>query len=340
MQNVYGRFKHHLGKVPMRSTLPAEVAKRSLRPFTPEVRVNAKVVDLIPHDGVKGGVHVLLSDGSSEWGDVVVGADGVRSTIRKLLYPDQQIAVTCQSLGITTFEGFVTCPETLPWIGEGQFERWGTARTIRITSLHAQGVQRVAFTATLYETPQELLDVESGDESTVLALYKNILMREFRSFGSDIVDLLNVAVQIVRCKHLEVPILRRWFNRRAVLIGDAAHGALPCALDQDVGLCVEDAAILSTALMDVPLMNDDGFEYAFRTYESVRQDRVHKYVRWGRQVRALAATHRVGLRNAVLRITPGVAVHAAQRWLTDWSYSAQLLDIDMKSKIDHKAYRF
>jgi 2-polyprenyl-6-methoxyphenol hydroxylase-like FAD-dependent oxidoreductase len=182
--------------------------------------------------------------------------------------------------------------------------------------------------------------VESGDESTVLALYKNILMREFRSFGSDIVDLLNVAVQIVRCKHLEVPILRRWFNRRAVLIGDAAHGALPCALDQDVGLCVEDAAILSTALMDVPLMNDDGFEYAFRTYESVRQDRVHKYVRWGRQVRALAATHRVGLRNAVLRITPGVAVHAAQRWLTDWSSSAQLLDIDMKSKIDHKAYRF
>jgi 2-polyprenyl-6-methoxyphenol hydroxylase-like FAD-dependent oxidoreductase len=126
----------------------------------------------------------------------------------------------------------------------------------------------------------------------------------------------------------------QWFHKRAVLLGEAAHGSIPSFLGQDASLCVEDAALLATALIDVPLHTDSGFEYAFKMYESVRRDRIERYIRQSRRARRFTATGWTGLRNGTLRCTPSLGWVAAQKWLSNWSFSSQQLELDPKLKME------
>lgn len=321
-----------MGRVPLRGSFPAKKLKQMLRQFTPEVRFDCRVVDLIPHDGVKGGVHVVLADGSMEWGDVVVGADGMHSTIRKLLYPEERVATTCKSLGMQMIDGSTVVAGVPEALGESPCEFWGDRSSVAYMPLFHHGERKVGFTATLYQAPQELvnLDIDPMDGEQLRTTYRGVLAKEFASYHPDLVKILRNADIALPTEGVEVPIMTRWFNRRAVLIGEAAHGAIPCFLGQDSSLCVEDAALLATSLVDVPLFTDSGFEYAFRLYESVRRDRVEKYIRHSRRARKFTATPHISVRNTVLQATPSFALLRFHKWLANWSYSAQQLELDPK----------
>lgn len=321
-----------MGRVPLRGTFPAKKLKHMLRQFTPEVRFGCRVVDLVPHDGVKGGVHVVLADGTTEWGDVVVGADGMHSTIRRLLYPEERVATTCKSLGMQMIDGITEVSGVSEALGDSPCEFWGNQSTVSYMPLFHHGERKVAFTATLYQAPEELVnvDVDPLDGEQIRTMYRGVLTKEFASYHPDLHKILRNADIALPTEGVEVPIMTRWFNRRAVLIGEAAHGAIPCFLGQDSSLCVEDAALLATSLVDVPLHTDNGFEYVFKLYESVRRDRVEKYIRHSRRARKFTATPHVAMRNTVLQATPSFVLRRFHRWLSNWSYSAQQLEVDPK----------
>lgn len=330
--------KVELGTVPLRTTLSADYLRDALRHHVTEIKFGCQVVDLAPHDGIKGGVHAVLEDGSTEWGDVVVGADGMHSTIRRLLYPGEQVGTSSRSLGVTQVDGFVEvkhCPSGL----EFPVEVWGSRRTLALTPLYRHGENRIDFTASLYEPPTELVNTDANvDPVQSLDVFRALLRREFATMGEDVSSMLSHAAVAVPTEALEVPVMPRWFNKRAVLVGEAAHGSLPSFLAQDDSLCVEDAALLATALLDIPLMRDSGFEYAFKQYESVRRDRVEQYIRHSRRARRFAATPHSTIRDATLRFTPSAVVQLSQNWLADWSFSAQQLEIDPKIKLE-KVFR-
>ncbi|KPI88877.1 hypothetical protein ABL78_1994 [Leptomonas seymouri] len=326
--------RQEMGHVPLRCTMSASYLRDALRRHIPEIKFSSRVVDLLPHDGVKGGVHAVMEDGSTEWGDVVVGADGMHSTIRHLLYPNEHVGTSSRSLGSMQIDGFTECPHCPPHLVQ-PVECWGAGRTLQVVPLHRFGENTLAFSATLHRLPQELVDVRADmDAVEVLQVFRNLLGREFASFGADVSTLLSQANLAVPTEVLEVPVMPRWFNRRAVLMGEAAHGAMPSFLDQDASLCVEDAALLAVALLDVPLQRDTGFEYAFRQFETVRRDRVERYIRQSRRARRLTAMSNTVVRNALLRLTPPVAVNMAQRWLSNWTYSSQQLAVDPKIKME------
>jgi 2-polyprenyl-6-methoxyphenol hydroxylase-like FAD-dependent oxidoreductase len=67
--------------------MSSQVLKHSLRAHVQDVRFGRSVIGLSPIDGGNGGVTVHLDNGHVEWGDVVVGADGLHSTLRHLVYP-------------------------------------------------------------------------------------------------------------------------------------------------------------------------------------------------------------------------------------------------------------
>jgi 2-polyprenyl-6-methoxyphenol hydroxylase-like FAD-dependent oxidoreductase len=153
-RRVAEAYRMELGRVPLRTTLSAGQLKKTLRQFAPEIKLNAKVVDLVPHDGIKGGVHVIMEDGRSEWGDIVVGADGMHSTIRKLLYPGEHAGINSHSLGMTTIDGYVDLTTPPATLGEHICEFWGHKRTVSYYPLFHHNEGRVAFSATLYEAPK------------------------------------------------------------------------------------------------------------------------------------------------------------------------------------------
>lgn len=333
-QRLMEAQRQEMGYVPLRCTLPASYLRDALRRHIPEIKFAARVVDLLPHEGVKGGVHAVLEDGSTEWGDVVVGADGMHSTVRRLLYPSEHVGTSSRTLGTMQIDGFTDCPHCPAHLTE-PVECWGAGRTLRVMPLHRFGENTLAFTATLHRLPQELVDVRADmDAMEVLQVFQQLLRREYADFGADVAALLAQAQLAVPTEVLEVPVMPRWYNRRAVLMGEAAHGAMPSVLDQDASLCVEDAALLAVALLDVPLQRDSGFEYAFRQFETVRRDRVERYIRQSRRARRFTAMTNTTLRNTLLRATPPVVVNVAQKWLSAWSYSSQQLAVDPKIKLE------
>lgn len=329
--------KLEMGKVPLRASLPASYLLRTLCRSIDQVKFNCRVVDLAPHDGVQGGVNVVLENGTTEWGDVVVGADGMHSTIRRLLNPEEYVGTSMSSLGMMHITGF-THRERCPAGMEHPVEMWGHRRCLQTFPLHLHGENKIAFSATLPTPPRDLmpLDIlgEDVDPLEVREVFRNVMRREFQAFGEDVTSTLGEAELAVPVEAIEVPVMPRWFNKRAVLLGEAAHGSMPSFLQQDASLCVEDAAILATALLDVPLMRDSGFAYAFQQYESVRRERVERYVRQSRRARRFTFTPYEKTRNTFLRCVPSSVMHLGQRWLSKWTYSAQSLEVDPKIKLE------
>lgn len=355
MQRMRDIESYELGKVALRATLNPQRLRKALQEHILDLRVNQRVVDLVPHDGVKGGVHVVFEDGTSEWGDVVVGADGMHSTVRKVLYPNEHIQST--SLNSLQIDGFVNLEDlidrkvhpnvnpldALPsFLQDGQpCEMWGNRLTCSMYPLTHQGEPTVSFSAHIYDAPHEILDIGANDNLSGDAyreVYRSVLYDSFKSTNPELASMLKKAAIAVPTEAVEVPIIAQWFNRRAVLVGEAAHGSLPSFLSQDASLCVEDAAMLAAALCNVPVMSDEGFGFAFKQYETVRRDRIEKYIRQSRRARRFCSTPHVGIRNAVLKMTPSPVAVGLQKWLSDWAYSSQQLLVDPKTKFE-QAYR-
>lgn len=332
--------KAEMGRVPLRVSLPASHLLTRLSRTVEQIKFNCKVVDLVPDSSLKGGVQVVLQNGKSEWGDVVVGADGIHSTVRSILHPEEHVGTSMSSLGMMHISGF-TYRETAPLIFEHPVEMWGRKRCLQVFPLNLFDEQKIAFSATLPQPPKDVVPLfhrflsgEEEDPMEIRSSFRGLLRREFESFGPEVSHMLGEADLAVPIEAIEVPVMRQWHHKRAVLVGDAAHGAMPSFLQQDASLCVEDAAILATALVEVPLLRDSGLSYAFSRYESVRRERVERYLRQSRRARKLTFTSFEKTRNAVLKCIPPVVIHLGQKWLSNWSYSAQKLEVDPKIKLE------
>jgi 2-polyprenyl-6-methoxyphenol hydroxylase-like FAD-dependent oxidoreductase len=331
--------KDDLAEVPRRITMSSQVLKHSLRAHVQDVRFGRTVVGLSPIEAGPGGVQVHLDNGHVEWGDVVIGADGLHSTIRHLVYPDLPQAHTSRSQNMTQIDGYAEVPGDWPEVlGDTPCEIWGKRKSFQYLPVgdlkHTKGgTNIIGFSATLFDNPQEIAALNDADEIDIEG-YKFLAAREFAEFGPEVQRILSTASIARPTELLQVPLMRHWHHKRAVLLGDSAHGSFPSVLAQDTSLCVEDAALLATSLSRIPLLNDDGYRYALRTYEKCRRLRIQDYIRQSVHARNVASTKNTAVRDAALRLTPGPLVNLAQRWLFNWSYRGSVLHYDPYADTD------
>jgi 2-polyprenyl-6-methoxyphenol hydroxylase-like FAD-dependent oxidoreductase len=305
-----------------------------------DVRFGRTVVGLSPVDGGTGGVHVHLDNGHIEWGDVIVGADGLHSTIRRIVYPDLPEAHTSRSQNMTQIDGYTEVGEFPETLGDTPCEIWGHRKTVQYMPVSDQkqtkgGSNIVGFSCTLFDNPQELATL-GPDEQLDPDAYRHVAAREFEEFGPEVERILKNATVVKPTELIQVPLMRHWHHRRAVLMGDAAHGSFPSVLSQDTSLCIEDAALLATALVNIPLANDGGYEYAMRTYEKARRLRIEQYIQQSVVARDWARAKHSGVRDAVLRLTPPPLVNIGQKWLFNWSYRGDMLHYDLYADDDQQ----
>ena len=313
--------KLNLAEVPMRMTLSAEVLKNSLRMHCQDVRFGQTVVGLEPSKNMAGGVNVIFDDGRAEWADVLVGADGLHSTVRHLVYPDQQEALRFASHQMMQIDGCLRVEEFPDKLGSASCcDFWGAQKALSYMPMEDSVDGKVAhFSAVLVTAPKELTESQGTSEG-----FRHAMVREFQDFGDEITTMLR-SLEITRVHELlKVPVMPQWHNYRAVLAGDAAHGTYPSPLDQDLSLCIEDAAVLATALMEVPMPTDTGFAYAFKRYEQVRRQRIDRYRLQADRARQFFQLS-PAVRDTICRVVPAPVWIRHQRWLTDWSYSGKCL---------------
>ncbi|WP_214108362.1 FAD-dependent oxidoreductase [Acrocarpospora catenulata] len=202
-----------------------------------------------------------FDDGTRIEADVIVGADGVHSTVRRLIDP---AAPGPNWTGMLGLEGLSRhevpeSPETmvfafgrrayyLYWPAAGGGTTWGAnlpyPRPLTLTE--ARAVPAEEWLRILRDT--------YGDDTPGGALIRHTPVESLQVTG---------ALYIM-------PSVPHWHRDRMVLVGDAAH-APSNSSGQGASLAIESAVQLARCLRDI-----DDLPQAFVTYERLRRDRVER----------------------------------------------------------------
>ncbi len=188
-------------------------------------------VDVLEQDD--SGVDVVFSDGERDRFDVVVGADGVRSRVRKLVF-----GAALQP----RFTGQACWRFTLP-------------RPADLTSAQMfHGHRKLAGLIPLSEDKMYLLLLteEPGNPRLPDDQLDTLLRERLAEFGGPIAavrDCIPASDQIVYRPLESLMVDAPWSRGRIVLIGDAAHATTP-HLALGVSLATEDAVVLADMLKD------------------------------------------------------------------------------------------
>ncbi|MGW2650490.1 FAD-dependent oxidoreductase [Streptomyces sp. NPDC001393] len=231
----------------LNAALQQEAARRGIR-----LRHGARLVAVTdgPH-----GVIARFADGTSAHGGLLVGADGLNSTVRRLLTP----AVRPVYAGQRIFYGYTGTAAGADGTGVITFVR-GSETTF------GHAVSPAGQTYWFARVSTEPLPVGGSAHRAPWREELLPLLRKDATPAADIVAASQGPVMVTNAT--EMLLGAAWHRGRVLLIGDAAHAASP-ATGQGASMALEDAVVLAKALRDLP-----GAPAAFAAYERHRRPRV------------------------------------------------------------------
>jgi FAD-dependent urate hydroxylase len=195
------------------------------------------------------GVDVHFADGSAAHGDVLIGADGIWSTVRRLIDPS---APAPRAIGLTVVCGYASTPPATTEVGS-----YDMCYGNRGYFGHTTGPdERQWWFARIPEA-----ELASTDYAGV-----------FRSDATPAADIIATTGRVSVASAYAVPSLPAWHNDTMVVIGDAAHAASPSTA-QGASLAIEDAVVLAQCLRDLPAVPD-----ALSMFEHLRRERAERVV--------------------------------------------------------------
>jgi 6-hydroxynicotinate 3-monooxygenase len=202
-----------------------------------------------------GGVTMRFADGTSATADAVIGADGVHSRVRELLFGAEKPVFTGRVAHRTVFptalmEGFALdiCTK---W--------WGPDRHIVMYPVTASRDETYFVTG----VPDPHWNHESWSAEGDMEEVRQALV----GFHEDVQRVLTACPKVHKWALFERDPLPSWSQGPVALLGDACHPMLPY-MAQGGASALEDAAILARCL-------DAGgdVEKAFRSYQAMRLQR-------------------------------------------------------------------
>ncbi|MER6522854.1 FAD-dependent monooxygenase [Streptomyces sp. NPDC001553] len=231
------------------------------------------------------GVTVRFKDGRSASGDVLIGADGFNSAVRRRLVGPEQPR-DCDHLfrlGIVPFQH--------PCLTRGAVRHyWGRGQRFGLIDI---GHGRCYWWAAMSTT--------SGSPGHV----KDAVRQAFARWADEVRAVIEATPEadILTVPSRDRAFLERWGDGPVTLLGDAAHPMLT-TLAQGAGMAMEDAVVLARTLAEVT--SDDPVR-ALRAYEELRRDRTRAMVAGSRSMNRLtqgARPHRRLIRDASFRLMP------------------------------------
>ena len=199
------------------------------------------------------GVTVRFADRREERGELLIGADGLNSTIRAQLFGDKKPRYA----GYTAWRGMVETREKFVRDGLG-FESWGRGARFGLLNM---GQGQLYWFATA-NAPEGEQDVTTGR--------KEELLRRFERWHEPIPAVIRATEEpaILRNDVYDREPVKRWSTGGVTLLGDAAHPTTP-NLGQGACQAMEDAVVLARCLEEV----EDSLTAALRLYEARRAAR-------------------------------------------------------------------
>lgn len=236
---------------------------------------------LVTVENTATGVTASFRDGTTATADVLLGADGVRSTVRTLIDP------AAPSAGYTGLLGFQGSAELALDLDPGVMTFAFGKRAYYL--YWSTGDGRITWGANLpsnqYLSTTDARKIPTADWLTTL--------RETYADDTPGNKLANLttedALHVLGAIHIMPPV-PHWHRDRMVLVGDAVH-APSNSTGQGASLAIESAIQLARCLRDLP----DPVS-AFAAYEGLRRQRVEKITRRGARTNSAKTPGRVARR--------------------------------------------
>ncbi|MGP1353655.1 MAG: FAD-dependent monooxygenase [Parasphingopyxis sp.] len=183
------------------------------------------------------GVTAHFAGGETAYGDVLIGADGVRSAVRAQLWPGDTPRFTDH----VAYRFLVPRAEAAPFMGLGRSAIFiGPQRTFnRYTMCGGE----IVNCAGLAETQEAIAEGWSIPAST------DELRAAFDGWHPDVMGLIDRAQSIIKWGLYDRAPLPQWAQGRVTLLGDAAHAMLPF-LGMGAAMAIEDGYVLARAFAE------------------------------------------------------------------------------------------
>jgi salicylate hydroxylase len=266
-----------------------------------EIRLGTRVVDYAAH---AAGVTVLTRSGAraaEERGLALIGADGLRSSVRELL-GDRTAPIFRHR---TAWRSIVPSEALDPAL-RGRVHLW-LGRGGHLVHYPIRRGAYVNIVAIVGDTWSEAGWSAPGNKDEIAACFARGWTRAAR-------DVIGAPERWLKWALFDRPPLSRWSDGPVGLLGDAAHPMLPF-LAQGAAMAIEDAAVLANCLAQ-----SSDYPRALRAYEDARRLRTTRIARMARRNgKTYQWTGARGLvRNLALRMMGGRRLLTRHDWIYGW----------------------
>ncbi|KAJ1565917.1 hypothetical protein HK405_011339, partial [Cladochytrium tenue] len=210
-----------------------------------------------------GGVTAHFEDGSSAHGDILIGADGINSAVRTLLFPDVKLKKS-------QYNGYFAVSPLNGTPAPSEFTVLLNGSTGNSAFTMPSGDEMIYWG--MYESrPQGneygidvwdfTNDLDKERERMVSLVEKWKLPKHFHEFAQRTARVINI-------NFAAVPPMPKWHDKNCLLVGDSAHGLFPF-IGQGAGMSLEDVVVLPLFLDRLP----DDPQRAFELFHEFRAPR-------------------------------------------------------------------
>ncbi|WP_340053280.1 FAD-dependent oxidoreductase [Pseudomonas sp. JAI120] len=232
------------------------------------------------------GVDVLFTDGSRGHYDLVVGADGLYSQMRGLLFGEQYLPrFTGQSVWRYNFPRAAEIDHLATFQGPA-----GNAGLVPL------GNHQMYLFMTSHEPANPRM------EAATLATQMRQRLSGFTGLIGELREQITNSDQVVY-KPLEVVFVSEpWYRGRVVLIGDAVHATTP-HLGQGAGMAIEDAVVLGEELVAGGSVEQQLERFMARRYERCKFISESSVLAGDKEMAHDRCFDRIGLVRRMLEVT-------------------------------------
>lgn len=292
-----GTTTQSLGRADLHHALRDEALERGI-----EIEHGRRLVDARE---TADGVVAVFDEGTAETGAILVGCDGIHSTVRRIIDPG---APAPAFAGLLNAAGRVdgvpvdVAPGTYEMIfGRRAFFGYAVARSGEVwwfANVPCRNEPAAAETRAMNEDERRrsLLELFDGDHGPAgLLIEATARISTFLPIHT-------------------IPHLPTWHTDRMVLAGDAAHAPSPSS-GQGASLAIEDALVLAAALRNLGAPRA-----AFERFVAARRPRVEQIIRWAARMNTSKAAGPVG------RVVRDAMMPAILKLTADGSMQRRLYD--------------
>lgn len=224
---------------------------------------------LVAAETVDGGVRATFADGSAASGDILIGCDGIYSTVRRIIDPNAPAPVYA---GLINVGGYVRGVQVDA--EPGTYHMIFGKRAFFGYALAPDG--EVWWFANVPQPEEPARGALTGIDTED---WRQRLMELFQDDAGPASRLIRATDhELVASTIHSMPHLPTWHTDRMIVIGDAAHAPSPSS-GQGASLSIEDAVQLAKCLRDLP-----DAEQAFAAFVQARRPRVERIIKQAARV--------------------------------------------------------